>query len=336
MLEGLKDLFFKELPPLPESVERTNIWPYTGNPKEWIDRSDPNYTPSIYADSPMIDVTGSGVIKPVFGSFKGIVAAAREMMAAKKVVSGKPLSGMGITKDLVPSRGKLPRQKATGKNILRGGVPYMAKIKETPKNMGLRGRLQKPTTTKQASESPMGGEIHKDYQNIDLPVKWKQSLSRIRKHIEADDSFDYGIRVIDPNIDKRLDIKIPKAGKLISNSYEWIDNEFTNNQLDGVAVFTTEYQEDLPAELGDILTEALEYWTPDDDMRYILVRGEHTGHGGMPEDYAGLIRDGEAIAVFDKDGNIIDSTSDLILPKPSSPMDDLDDLIKEADELLKK
>ena len=92
--QGLKDLWYDELPPIPESAERTNIWPFTGNPKEWIDRTDPDYTPSIYADSPTIDVTGSGVINPVGGATKGAISALRKMMASENVARGKPLKGI--------------------------------------------------------------------------------------------------------------------------------------------------------------------------------------------------------------------------------------------------
>ena len=74
MLEGLKNMWFKELQPLPESAEGSGVWPFTGNPRAWIDKSDPNYTPSIYADRPSIDVTGSGVINPVGGAAKGIAS----------------------------------------------------------------------------------------------------------------------------------------------------------------------------------------------------------------------------------------------------------------------
>ena len=42
---------------------------------------------------------------------------------------GQALGGMGVIKDLIPSRGRIPGQKATGKNVLRGGVPAV-KMKE--------------------------------------------------------------------------------------------------------------------------------------------------------------------------------------------------------------
>jgi len=153
-------LWFDELQPLPESIERTGVWPFTGNPKEWIDKSDPNYTPSIYADTPMIDVTGSGVINSITGSAKG---------------------GMGIIKGLII------RQE--GKSALKGRVPKMSKIKATPKNIELRGELQKPKITKQTSKSPMGGivaELNKTAKEYNLKdLKLKDNITELPKPLES-------------------------------------------------------------------------------------------------------------------------------------------------------
>lgn len=109
---------------------------------------------------------------------------------------GEIFGGMGIIKDLVPSRGKAPGQKVVGKNILRGGVPDMSKIKEAPKNIELRG-ISKPgdITTKQASESPMGG--------VDLTGK------------ESD--IDVVKAIIDPQ--RRLEVA-QKALKLYGDEYD--------------------------------------------------------------------------------------------------------------------
>ena len=42
------------------------VWPMENTPKEWIDREDPNFQPSLYGENPLqVDVSGSGVINPI-------------------------------------------------------------------------------------------------------------------------------------------------------------------------------------------------------------------------------------------------------------------------------
>ena len=89
VLQGIKDLFFQDPEPLPQSAEATGIWPFTGNPREWIDKSDPNYQPSIYTDRPTIDVTGSGMIKSVTGLKSTVSALSKLRGKVKKPKHGE-------------------------------------------------------------------------------------------------------------------------------------------------------------------------------------------------------------------------------------------------------
>ncbi len=173
-----------------------------------------------------------------------------------------------------------------------------------------KGKADIPTALNPGAD---GGKIHEDYQDNDLSYQWKESLTRIREYIEINDNYGYGIRAIDPAIDSRLDIKIPKAGEVLPNSFEWEDGNTTEAELDGTAAFVPYDQADITEELPSLLKEALDYWTPDSKIRYVLVRGEYNGDGGMQEDHAGLIENAVAVAILDKDGNIIDS----IFPNPS-------------------
>lgn len=174
--------------------------------------------------------------------------------------------------------------------------------------------LKSPEKSSTPSEAD-GGGIHEEYKDISfLTDKWKKSLTSIREYLELNDDFDYGVRAIDPNIDSRLDIKIPSAGEKLPNSFEWDDGNYTENEFDGTAVFLSEDQGVVGEELPAMFKEAFEYFRQDDNIRYVVVRGEHTGHGGMPEEHAGLLVDAEAVAVLDKNGNILDS----IIPEKSS------------------
>jgi len=119
MLEGLKNLWFKELQSLPESAEGSGVWPFTGNPREWIDKSDPNYTPSIYADRPSIDVTGSGVINSVGKS--GLKPILRQLKSDIVI----PLEKKSMTKILRSDRSDFLRNQKL--------LPPKSAIKGTPK-----------------------------------------------------------------------------------------------------------------------------------------------------------------------------------------------------------
>ena len=121
MLEGLKNFWFKELPSLPQSAEATGVWPFTGNPRAWIDPTDPNYTPSIYADRPGIDVTGSGVINSVGKS--GLKPILRQLKSDIKI----PLDEKSMTKILKPDRSDFLRNQGllppkSGEKLYHGKV----------------------------------------------------------------------------------------------------------------------------------------------------------------------------------------------------------------------
>ena len=147
--------------------------------------------------------------------------------------------------------------------------------------------------------------VHTEYKDLDISSTWKQSLTKIRNYIESNDAFDYGIRNVVTDLDKRYDIKVPRAGAKLGRSYVWDDNDSTGDRLEGTAAFAIEDTDDIPY----ILSQSLEYQGTS-QAYHVLLQGVHTGDGGMPEDSAGLFENAIVIAVFDNSGNILSSTMD--------------------------
>jgi len=82
---------------------RMEIWPFSSNPSEWINKKDPNYQPSIFAEPTTVDFTGSGIMKEV-GAMESFV----------KKIPGK--SGLpSIESELRTAFGG--KKKLTAKNV---------------------------------------------------------------------------------------------------------------------------------------------------------------------------------------------------------------------------
>ena len=132
LLKAMANMFFQDPDPLPQSAEKTNIWPFTGNPSEFINKSDPNYQQagSIYKDSPMLDITGSGMIKevkPGMNFLKSLVGETKALKPESK---------------LIQEMSEMPRYQALGME-----APMTARDAMTP--------IQELATLKQGPKTPI-------------------------------------------------------------------------------------------------------------------------------------------------------------------------------------